>query len=48
LGDFACDPARIGERSDHIAHQLRFANASRVAADYDHSPVLFARRHLVA
>ncbi len=48
LRNFAGDPARLGKCGDHIAHQLRFADASRVAADYDHSPVLFARRHLVA
>jgi hypothetical protein len=38
LGDFPGDPIRPGKRGDHVADQLRFANAARVSADNDHSP----------
>jgi hypothetical protein len=48
LGNLAGDPIRLRKGCDHVTHQLRFADAPRVPADYDHSPVLFTRPHLVA
>src|ERR1700677_2831765 len=42
LGDLAGDPVCFGKCSDHIAHELRFANASRVPANNNDAPVRFA------
>src|SRR5882757_6623332 len=38
LGDFSGDPMGLRERGDHVADQLRLANAARVSADDDQSP----------
>src|ERR1700692_3271017 len=44
LGNLTGDPIRLRKGGDHIAHKLRFPNASRVPANNDHPPVLFVRR----
>ena len=36
---FARNPVSLRESTDDVAHQLRFADAARVAANYDHAPV---------
>jgi hypothetical protein len=35
LGDLSRDPTRIGQSSDQIADQLRFADAASVSTDDD-------------
>ncbi len=35
LGDFSGNPVGPGKRGDHIADQLRLANAARVPANND-------------
>ena len=38
LGDFPGDPVRGSKRGDHLAYQLRLANAARVPANNDQAP----------
>ena len=43
LSDFAGDPVLFGEGADHVADQLRLADAASMAADNDEAPILFLR-----